>query len=81
MCCNFFYIMLKLTKIHFGDDMMKKNKNTSATVAPQNALSHNEGKSIVLKLFYDIEGEKKEQMYRELEVMREQRHLENEAAK
>ena len=26
--------------------MMKKNKNTTATVAPQNALSHNEGKYI-----------------------------------
>ena len=60
--------------------MMKKNKNTTATVAPQNALSHNEGKSIVLKLFYDIEGEKKEQMYRELAVMREERHKENETA-
>lgn len=35
-------------------------------------------KAIILKLFYDIEGEKKEQMYRELEVMREERHKENE---
>ena len=26
--------------------MMKKNKNSTATVAPQNALSHNEGKYI-----------------------------------
>lgn len=37
-------------------------------------------KSIVLKFFYDIEGEKKEQMYRELKVIREERHRENETA-
>ena len=37
-------------------------------------------KSVVLKFFYDIEGEKKEQMYRELAVMREERHKENETA-
>ena len=36
-------------------------------------------KSIILKTSYDIEGEKKEQMYRELEKMREERHKENEA--
>ncbi len=35
-------------------------------------------KSIILKTSYDIEGEKKEQMYRELEKMREERHKENE---
>lgn len=35
-------------------------------------------KSVILKFFYDIEGEKKEQMYRELEKMREERHKENE---
>ena len=35
-------------------------------------------KSVILKLFYDIEGEKKEQMYRDLEVMRAERHKENE---
>ena len=29
---------------------------------------------------YDIEGEKKEQMYRELAEMREKRHAENETA-
>ena len=34
-------------------------------------------KAIVLKTMYDIEGEKKEQMYRELEVMREERRKEN----
>lgn len=34
-------------------------------------------KSIVVKTMYDVEGEKKEQMYRELEVMREERHKEN----
>ena len=34
-------------------------------------------KAIILKLFYDVEGEKKEQMYRELEVIREERHKEN----
>ena len=28
---------------------------------------------------YDVEGEKKEQMYRDLEVMRSERHEENEA--
>ncbi len=35
-------------------------------------------KAIILKTSYDIEGEKKEQMYRELEVMRAERHEENE---
>ena len=35
-------------------------------------------KAIILKTSYDIEGEKKEQMYRELEVIREKRHEENE---
>ena len=34
-------------------------------------------KSIILKTTYEIEGEKKEQMYRELEVMRAERHEEN----
>ena len=37
-------------------------------------------KSLILKFFYDIEGEKKEQMYRDLEKMREERHKENETA-
>lgn len=36
-------------------------------------------KAIILKTSYDIEGEKKEQMYRELEVIRAERHRENEA--
>ena len=36
-------------------------------------------KAIILKTSYDIEGEKKEQMYRELEKMREERHKENAA--
>ncbi|MBR5442011.1 MAG: MFS transporter [Clostridia bacterium] len=36
-------------------------------------------KAIILKTSYDIEGEKKEQMYRELEEMRKLRHQENEA--
>lgn len=36
-------------------------------------------KAIVLKTMYDIEGEKKEQMYRELEVIRQKRHEENNA--
>ena len=36
-------------------------------------------KAIILKTSYDIEGEKKEQMYRELEKMREERHRENES--
>ena len=36
-------------------------------------------KAIILKTMYDVEGEKKEQMYRELEVMRAERHKENEA--
>ena len=35
-------------------------------------------KAIILKFSYDVEGEKKEQMYRELEVMRAERHEENE---
>lgn len=35
--------------------------------------------ALVLKFFYDIEGEKKEQMYRELEEMRAARHRENKA--
>jgi hypothetical protein len=34
-------------------------------------------KSIVVKTMYDVEGEKKEQMYRDLEAIREQRHAEN----
>ncbi len=37
-------------------------------------------KAIILKTSYDIEGEKKEQMYRDLEKMREERHKENETA-
>ena len=37
-------------------------------------------KAIILKLSYNIEGEKKEQMYRELAEMREKRHEENETA-
>ena len=36
-------------------------------------------KSIIIKTAYDVEGEKKEQMYRDLEKMREERHIENEA--
>lgn len=35
-------------------------------------------KSIILKFLYDVEGEKKEQMYRELEIIRAERHKENE---
>lgn len=38
-------------------------------------------KAIILKLFYDIEGEKKEKMYSELEIIREKRHEENEVIK
>ena len=34
-------------------------------------------KAIILKTSYDIEGEKKDQMYRELEELRAQRHEEN----
>jgi Na+/melibiose symporter-like transporter len=34
-------------------------------------------KSIILKFFYDVEGEKKEQMYRDLEQIRAERHEEN----
>ena len=34
-------------------------------------------KAIILKFFYDIEGEKKEKMYRELDVIRVKRHEEN----
>lgn len=34
-------------------------------------------KAIILKTMYDIEGEKKEQMYAELAKMREERHQEN----
>ena len=34
-------------------------------------------KSIILKTMYDVEGEKKEQMYRELEKVRAERHEEN----
>ncbi len=36
-------------------------------------------KSIILKFLYDVEGEKKEQMYRDLEEIRAKRHAENEA--
>ena len=35
-------------------------------------------RAIILKTLYNVEGEKKEQMYRELEVMRAERHKENE---
>ena len=34
-------------------------------------------KAIILKTSYDIEGEKKEQMYRELDIIRAKRHEEN----
>ena len=37
-------------------------------------------KAIILKIAYDVEGDKKEQMYRELEEIRAERHKENEAA-
>lgn len=36
-------------------------------------------KSIILKTMYNVEGETKEQMYRDLEVIREERRKENEA--
>ena len=36
-------------------------------------------KALILKFFYNIEGEKKQQMYRELETIRAERHKENEA--
>ncbi len=36
-------------------------------------------KSIILKTMYDVEGETKEKMYRELETIRAKRHEENEA--
>ena len=36
-------------------------------------------RALILKFFYNIEGERKEQMYRELEEMRAKRHEENEA--
>ena len=36
-------------------------------------------KALILKFFYDIEGEKKEKMYSELDAMRAKRHEENEA--
>ena len=36
-------------------------------------------KAIILKTLYNIEGETKEQMYKELEVMRAERHQENAA--
>ena len=35
-------------------------------------------KALIIKFFYNVEGEKKEQMYRELEVMRAERHEQNE---
>ena len=36
-------------------------------------------KAIILKTMYNIEGETKAQMYRELEIMRQERHKENES--
>lgn len=36
-------------------------------------------KAIILKTMYNVEGETKAQMYRELEVMRQERHKENES--
>ena len=35
-------------------------------------------KAVILKTLYNVEGEKKEQMYAELEQMRAERHIENE---
>ena len=35
-------------------------------------------RAFILKFFYNVEGEKKEQMYKDLEVMRAERHAENE---
>ena len=35
--------------------------------------------AVILRTLYDIEGDKKAQMYKELEQMRAQRHAENEA--
>ena len=46
--------------------------------AGETAVVSNE--DVLYKFFYDIEGEKKEQMYRDLEKMREERHKENETA-
>lgn len=40
----------------------------------------NVAKALILKFFYDVEGKKKEQMYRELELIRANRHEENEKA-
>ena len=37
-------------------------------------------RALIIKFFYDIEGEKKEQMYKELEEIRRNRHAENEQA-
>ena len=34
-------------------------------------------KAVILKFMYDIEGEKKQKMYEELAVMREERREEN----
>lgn len=34
-------------------------------------------KALILKFFYNVEGEKKEQMYRELDEIRAKRHKEN----
>jgi len=36
-------------------------------------------KALILKFFYDVEGEKKEKMYEELKVIRSERHAQNEA--
>ena len=36
-------------------------------------------KAIILKTMYNVEGETKEKMYKELEVMRAERHAENAA--
>ena len=36
-------------------------------------------KALILKFFYDVEGEKKEKMYLELEQIRAERHRENES--
>ena len=37
-------------------------------------------RALILKLFYDVEGEKKARMYEELEEIRAKRHAENESA-
>ena len=69
------FMMLKSSKKAVDLEVIAVKPSTTFPKPLANVL-----KAIILKTSYDIEGEKKEQMYRELAEMREKRHEENETA-